>query len=238
MSCQSGEAYKCSERSIKRLGGFHGIQGMADLSKKVIEKCPNPKYKRIYKSSYIEQLSLFCSKDRGMFQAQLGLELEEICVEHPNYTSGYMDFLKSRCSKQQALDDVRSQLSSSNNLCKKINAYKAHYFRELKKNCTYSKGKQIGLQTKSIENICLDSSSLKSFKRGYKRGLSIAYQKKNRTISKKLLSLRSDRTEIKNRLTQVSDRDTKISLKIELNKLESQILSLQSELESNKAFIH
>jgi hypothetical protein len=238
LGCSTRQGNVCKPSNALDIGYTRGFTGSFSLSDHLAKKCrKKSKFKTAYDEGYLKGLNDFCSKERGKEQAAFGLPKEKACETDESYGVGYQEELNLKCSVDLAKKDASTNLSSSNELCKEVPKYNYKYLRELKKKCSYSYGKSLGYLKKSIKNLCLDSSKLPSFEKGYRAGLSKIYSQENFRISSEIRTLGRDRKALKAKRKSIKNKDDKIQLNLEINKLEGRILDLQSLLESNKKYI-
>lgn len=236
--CASGEKKVCQDKKVFSMARQHGTKGSSDLMDHFIKKCHRKdEFKLAYQKGFQEGIRTFCTKERGQSQASYGLKKESICADILNYSTGYLSELSIGCTSEKALEDVRTHLHTTNQLCKTVPKYKNAYLHALKQSCTYKKGKSLGYAKKIPDGLCRDSKNLKTFLSGHLRGIQITYNNDNLQISKDLRKLRVHRRSLKRKLkTDLKPQET-IDLKLKLNKMESRILDLQSTYETNKKII-
>lgn len=236
--CSTGQGNFCKASNAIQTGYTRGYTGAFSLSGHLSKKCrAKSKFQTSYNEGYSTGLDDFCSKQRGQEQAVFGLKKEKVCENDESYKAGYREELNLKCSSDLAKKDASTNLSSSNELCKEIPKYNYKYLKELKKKCSYGYGKNLGYLKKSINNLCLDSSKLSSFKTGYKDGLSKIYSQENFKISSQIRTLSRKRKTLKTKVKSLKDKEEKIQVSLEINRLGGRMLDLQSLLESNKKYI-
>ncbi len=244
--CTSKKKSLCGGKKPFSLGLKHGEQGASNLGSYFFKRCEKKHaVENSYNAGYMTGLHSFCSKKRGQSQAAYGLKQEEVCKNIDAYSSGYITELSLKCTPKKAFDDVRIHLVTTNPLCKKVPAYKKKYKAALRKYCSFKKGYQIGYAKKTTAGLCVDAPNLRYFLRGHHKGLRTVYSQENRRISKEIKKSIKARRLLKRRLNKKLKEEPEslslsketVDLKLDLNRLESKILSLQSTYETNKKTI-
>lgn len=237
-SCASKERKACQPKSAFTLGLENGLAGKSKLEDHYVKNCPKKNsFIKSYNRGYKEGALSFCTSERGKTQALYALPKEFMCENIMPYSKGYSQTLTKECTLQRALSDVRDHLNTTNKLCKNIPVYNKAYLKELKIRCSFKKGRAIGYSKKSTNGLCTDATTLSKFLSGHKKGLQIIHIEENRQITKSLKKIRLNRKNLKRTLVKTKGSQTKIDLKLRINKLESQILELQSTYETNKKYI-
>jgi len=236
--CSQLAEKSCMESKVELQAYKDGAAGLANRHHRLKKKCDgSAALKKRYDEAYKKGSLEFCSAKRGREQAGLGLRKERICLDAPKYNEGYLETLKTTCTKQKARNDAKKLLNSDNRLCLVIPNYKKMYLFHLQKSCSYKKGYSIGLSKRNIDKRCIDTQKAKSFQNGYAAGLSQSYKNDNLKAQKEIFKKNSIRKKLKNSLSKLK-KPKEIQLKkIELNVLESQILELEHFIERNKRFI-
>jgi hypothetical protein len=240
MSCSLGQRSACTEAVIISKGFEAGQKGALNQSSYLLSRCSQKKdFKKkstLYEANYKKGLSQFCSRQRGIEQAQYGLKKEAVCTNFKKYSEGHQYFLKTNCTVQKAKKDAKSLRVISNIECLKIPSYKKAYFLKLQKNCNYKKGAELGYLKKSTEDVCHGIKNRTTFLRGYKNGLKNHYRNNNLKITKKIKSLNKKRAQLKIKLASLKKSEDIKSLqevRTRLNVVESNLLNLKHEFEKN-----
>ncbi len=237
-ACSSKSKKSCREIQVSDKAYTRGLQGSSPIADLTLKNCSkNTELQNVYTNAYSKGVDDFCSFERGVEQADLGLEKEKICFDDESYIKGFTETLEKKCSYELARNDASKKLTSSNSLCRKIRVYNKKYEQELKKKCSYSYGKKLGYLKKSIKTLCLDSPTRKSFETGFKKGLSRFYIEENLRVSNEIRTLSRKRGLLKKQKNTSKLNEEKIKINLKINKIESEILNLQSKLEKNKKFI-
>jgi len=239
VSCSQLSKEECQKSSVAQTAFENGAGGTVNRYYRLKRKCKkNDELESVYNKSYASGLLKFCTLERGIEQASLGLKKETSCLSSTKYTDGYLKELERFCNTSKAKTDARKLLNSDNRLCLLVPKYKRAYLNYLTKQCSYKKGYSIGLLKKDIDQNCKDAKNFSAFEKGYKNGLSRGYEIENRSLQKSVLKLQSKRTALQKKISRTDSPEKNQKNRIDLNVLESKVLGLEHQIEKNKRFIN
>lgn len=235
IACGSSTKKDCSISAASQKGYKDGLEGVDYRLPYFNKKCRNKKkYSRYYNEGMQLGLEKFCSYQRGKKQASLGLNSEKICLPFEDYQKGHQDYLKKYCSqKQGALDSFELKYPSIH-LCTKIVTYSKAYTQSLERQCGSKQAYSMGLARHKLGSVCQDIKNYPLFLNSYNKGLSDSLSKENQILLKKITPLKLQRNRLTAKNQNTKNPQVNQKNRIKLNKLESQILKYQHEIEVNK----